>query len=114
MRISDWSSDVCSSDLERKGIMAKLSLSVQFAHQPAEASGEQMPSVAQFRTWARSALAVEAEITLRSVDEPEGRTLRSEEQRVGRECARPWTARESTNPSTKTKQHPHKKNKRTK
>src|SRR3546814_15921067 len=75
MRISDWSSDVCSSDLERKWIMAKLSLSVQFAHQPDEASGEQMPSVAQFRKWARSALQIDAEITLRIVDEPEGRTL---------------------------------------
>ena len=55
--------------------MAKLSLAVQFAHQPDEASGEQMPSVAQFRKWARSALAVDAEITLRIVDELEGRTL---------------------------------------
>lgn len=55
--------------------MAKLSLAVQFASHMDQISGEQMPSVAQFRKWARSALQIDAEITLRIVDEPEGRTL---------------------------------------
>jgi len=55
--------------------MATLSLAVQFAHHTDEASREQMPSAAQFRKWAKSALQVDAEIALRIVDELEGRTL---------------------------------------
>ncbi|HEY8353570.1 MAG TPA: rRNA maturation RNase YbeY [Methylophilaceae bacterium] len=34
-----------------------------------------LPSAAQFRRWARKTLRVDAEITLRIVDEEEGRTL---------------------------------------
>lgn len=55
--------------------MATLSLAVQFASDMDEASDDRMPSAAQFRKWIRSALQIDAEITLRIVDEPEGRTL---------------------------------------
>lgn len=50
--------------------MAKLALAVQHA-----SVSEDLPSTAQFRKWAKSALRVDAEIALRIVDEAEGRTL---------------------------------------
>src|SRR3546814_4503855 len=37
MRISDWSSDVCSSDLAKKLLPRFLALLQQFAHSPAKA-----------------------------------------------------------------------------
>lgn len=49
---------------------AKLNLSVQYAV-PAEG----LPARAVFRRWARAALAGPAELTLRLVDEDEGRAL---------------------------------------
>ena len=55
--------------------MAKLSLAVQFAHNAEAAGAEQVPVAAQFRKWAKSALHTDAEITLRIVDEEEGRML---------------------------------------
>lgn len=50
--------------------MAKLSLAVQYASASAG-----LPSAAQFRKWAKSALRVDSEIALRIVDEDEGRSL---------------------------------------
>ncbi|HEX5538221.1 MAG TPA: rRNA maturation RNase YbeY [Methylophilaceae bacterium] len=50
--------------------MAKLALAVQYASE-----SEEMPTTAQFRKWAKSALRVDAEIALRIVDEAEGHTL---------------------------------------
>jgi probable rRNA maturation factor len=47
-----------------------LSLSVQYAAKP-----EEVPTRAQFRRWVKAALRQDAEITLRIVDEEEGRTL---------------------------------------
>jgi probable rRNA maturation factor len=53
--------------------MATLSLAVQYACE-AEGTGE-MPTPAQFRRWVKSALPIDAEITLRIVNEEEGRML---------------------------------------
>lgn len=50
--------------------MAKLALAVQYASASAD-----VPTAAQFRKWAKSALRVDAEIALRIVDEAEGRML---------------------------------------
>ena len=50
--------------------MAKLSLAVQYASESTD-----LPNVAQFRKWARSALRIDAEIAVRIVDEEEGRAL---------------------------------------
>ena len=50
--------------------MPALSMDVQYATAP-----EGLPSVADFRRWARKALRVDAEIALRIVDEEEGRAL---------------------------------------
>ncbi len=50
--------------------MPKLSLTVQYA-----SNAPDLPTQAEFRKWAKSALDADAEITLRLVDEAEGRTL---------------------------------------
>ena len=50
--------------------MPKLSLTVQYA-----SNAPDLPTQAEFRKWARSALNVYAEITLRLVDEAEGHSL---------------------------------------
>jgi len=50
--------------------MLKLSLTVQYA-----SNAPDLPSQAEFRKWVRGALNIDAEITLRLVDEAEGRTL---------------------------------------
>ena len=49
---------------------AKLQLTVQYA-----AHGEGIPARAMFRKWVKAALAQDAEIVLRIVDEPEGHSL---------------------------------------
>src|SRR3546814_1455530 len=69
MRISDWSSDVCSSDLAR--IASALSKSIDAAQTPDAGIVARLPmhlSRVRFRN-----------------HECEG-TLRSEERRVGKEC----------------------------
>lgn len=50
--------------------MPKLLLTVQYASDIPD-----LPTQAEFRKWARSALNLDAEITLRLVDEAEGRAL---------------------------------------
>ncbi len=50
--------------------MPQLSLSVQFASSLAD-----LPTATQFRKWAKAALRVDTEATIRIVDEEEGRAL---------------------------------------
>lgn len=50
--------------------MPQLDLSLQLASQAAD-----IPSVAQFKRWVRAALRVETSLTIRIVDEDEGRQL---------------------------------------
>lgn len=50
--------------------MPKLSFSIQYASE-----NENLPSSSQFRRWAKAALRVDTEVTLRIVDEQEGRAL---------------------------------------
>lgn len=50
--------------------MPRLSLAVQFA-----CTAQNLPTPAQFRKWVKSALPIDAEVTLRIVDEEEGRML---------------------------------------
>jgi probable rRNA maturation factor len=52
--------------------MARLSLAVQYA---CEAGPLPVPTLPQFRKWIKSALPIDAEVTLRIVDEEEGRML---------------------------------------
>lgn len=50
--------------------MPKLQLSIQLA-----ISQQDIPDVSQFRKWAKSTLRVDTEVTIRIVDEAEGRML---------------------------------------
>ena len=50
--------------------MPKLNISIQFA-----SSQPQLPSKSQFRKWAKAALRVDTEVTIRIVDEAESREL---------------------------------------
>jgi len=50
--------------------MPKLALAVQYATEQTD-----LPSVAEFRKWARNALRIDTEVALRIVDEEEGRSL---------------------------------------
>src|SRR3546814_15885887 len=90
MRISDWSSDVCSSDLRTKHCHSHDHDDAHSAAKPAdEALGEvhQTPGEA----------AVDHEVASEDVDRtlalhlveqrPRAITQRSEERRVGKECA---------------------------
>lgn len=53
--------------------MPRLAYTVQYATED-----PQLPSAAQFGKWARAALRVDTEVTLRLVDEAEGRALNRE------------------------------------
>ena len=50
--------------------MPKLHASIQFA-----SDDDNLPTSSQFRKWAKSALRVDTEVTIRIVDEAEGRAL---------------------------------------
>lgn len=50
--------------------MPKLHASIQFA-----SDSKNLPTSAQFRKWAKAALRVDTEVTIRIVDEAEGRAL---------------------------------------
>ncbi len=52
--------------------MPKLNISIQFA-----SSQPRLPSKSQFRKWAKAALRVDTEVTIRIVDEDEARILNS-------------------------------------
>lgn len=52
--------------------MPKLNLHTQFASE-----AHSLPSVAQFRKWAKAALRVDTQVTIRIVDAEEGRQLNS-------------------------------------
>src|SRR3546814_5768357 len=71
MRISDWSSDVCSSDLGAGGIVGRFHGAVGHARKPSDAP----------RPW---------QCTLRRAGDGHPLTtateIRSEERRVGKEC----------------------------
>src|SRR3546814_18409828 len=91
MRISDWSSDVCSSDL---GILTALPLTL------ADGLGEDMRRLKRFRTMLNSTAANMAPLQGEYLGGPIPHMLmvgrrgqpffwRSEERRVGKECFRP-------------------------
>src|SRR3546814_3377914 len=81
MRISDWSSDVCSSDLDRAQLDAlreRLLASLATDVDTALGSGNAESSVAAWQRWQ------EAIATLDATLDPN--VIRSEERRVGKEC----------------------------
>src|SRR3546814_8928159 len=69
MRISDWSSDVCSSDLPARSARGS--------------AGLRSPDLDQLRGWGAAATAVGCRV----VEDPRSSAHpRSEERRVGKEC----------------------------
>src|SRR3546814_10182563 len=74
MRISDWSSDVCSSDLVRK--------ITHPSPQMAETMRERAERVAWYQAWTAERLLAMSEVDLLEYLS----RLRSEERRVGKEC----------------------------
>src|SRR3546814_14545547 len=84
MRISDWSSDVCSSDLsKRMGQIVEDLLTLSRLETQHEVLDERVPMAALLATVRKEAEAIS-----------HGRhQIRSEERRVGKECVRPGRSR---------------------
>src|SRR3546814_13554520 len=94
MRISDWSSDVCSSDLlveadlsggvlaVRYGLGREPGLTSLAAANPTEEGG-----------WLDHAQDAGGVPVLVGPDSPEAAEARSEERRVGKECVGTWRSR---------------------
>src|SRR3546814_10810247 len=82
MRISDWSSDVCSSDLRQFGFVplsADQALAVMVGHDGSvENRVVELPAGITASTLAEAGNYVSARFS--------GLTLRSDERRVGKEC----------------------------
>src|SRR3546814_15871251 len=101
MRISDWSSDVCSSDLprhrgqrDRQAVPAELlahrmcAVVDRFLNLVSGASGKR----ARFERFARDA-ELAAKLAALEHRAPGGVDERSEERRVGKECVSPCSSR---------------------
>src|SRR3546814_16900583 len=87
MRISDWSSDVCSSDLRSQLPRADKNA----ARNVAVDHERDIPGQHVLQCWRRSAIRHDHEFARRGliqigVDEMPYRSLRSEERRGGKEC----------------------------
>src|SRR3546814_20164876 len=100
MRISDWSSDVCSSDLEGTGHADALALTagelVRIALRiQARVEADQLEQLDRPLPRERLALAVQQRDRHHVVDDPLVREEpdRSEERRVGTECVRTGRSR---------------------
>src|SRR3546814_20266702 len=125
MRISDWSSDVCSSDLHRRLLDDALAPQGAFVAVPALAIAGQPrrdrpdPPVERGRNFFARAVDIMARIVViheQGVVESAGDDQtrkgaqpgeRSEERRVGNACVRSWRSRWS--PTNKKKQRRKKK-----
>src|SRR3546814_20839215 len=85
MRISDWSSDVCSSDLRRRASMGIVKINDELHEEVRRASTVMCRSInAQAEFWMKIGMLAEASPTLSFNDIV--KTQRSEERRVGKEC----------------------------
>src|SRR3546814_15526971 len=96
MRISDWSSDVCSSDLARSTLLGdRLGIALmrgqRAAHLDAAAGGDMLPGVTLIIDGRRAgaARARPGGAVILALE----RDARSEERRVGKECFRTWRSR---------------------
>src|SRR3546814_16305412 len=97
MRISDWSSDVCSSDLGMKRGVSGLSILLGATMLPGAGLAQEattMPPVPPFECEAM--VHFDREMVLPGYILPTSagpRTCRSEERRVGKECVRTCRSR---------------------
>src|SRR3546814_13124219 len=106
MRISDWSSDVCSSDLEMRIELPMIDFFGRGGRLKPSWYGDCLPS----RDFPMLIdLHLQGRLPLeRFVSETI--SLRSEERRVGKECVSPCRSRWSPYPSKKTKNHQNQEN----
>src|SRR3546814_20006652 len=92
MRISDWSSDVCSSDLRSQVILRGLCIAIvnrDRLHHPLPANKRLRTNMMRPLTIAALALTTAAlAFTAQTQD-----TARSEERRVGKECVSTCSSR---------------------
>src|SRR3546814_14056593 len=93
MRISDWSSDVCSSDLSNLGQTARRMLRRRVRQLWPDVSGQVVlglgyptPLLRAFRSEAERVVAVMPARQGVARWPQDGLSLRSEERRVGKEC----------------------------
>src|SRR3546814_13211174 len=85
MRISDWSSDVCSSDLNEKGALAPLPLDQAVVLQAPQRLADRVPADAELL--AKRMLSRQAVSRGEVLGQPANQAAaRSEERRVGQEC----------------------------
>src|SRR3546814_14771273 len=89
MRISDWSSDVCSSDLE-KSIRPhgdKMASREQLSLKPGAGPGDEQTEDEEERRWQRVAgRKIPEGLPHTRFEGAPGHDQRSEERRVGKEC----------------------------
>src|SRR3546814_15276404 len=97
MRISDWSSDVCSSDLAKRGVL--MTRTVEYANAVLLVVADEDARVTDVRP-------CEHRNAARSRRAPRWRrSASSEERRVGKECVSPCRSRWYTYPSKKNKKY---------
>src|SRR3546814_12316419 len=104
MRISDWSSDVCSSDLKLSATSVALdavSGSTASAQISMQLPNGVTPTVTVAQNPTLFSVADVTDTGFRII----GRSLRSEERRVGHECVSTCSSRGSPYPKKKTKRH---------
>src|SRR3546814_13503971 len=106
MRISDWSSDVCSSDLGQADRIARLKLRPDFGRDQRRMFVAHEGEEGGFGRAAlhRRDAAVGRERLVSGVDRDES-AVRSEERRVGKECVSTCRSRCSPYHLKKKKQH---------
>src|SRR3546814_15250653 len=103
MRISDWSSDVCSSDLDEDAVVEIERLAVEVARGFADLEklldlGMRDVEVAGGRAAAEAALRDREGERVHHADEGDDAAGRSEERRVGKECVSPCRSRGRADP----------------
>src|SRR3546814_8692040 len=93
MRISDWSSDVCSSDLlalqcrERKSFLHRFPPKKQDESPVTSfASGQRHEGLAEKENKSRNTAKTPPKVPWRASRAPDSPNYRSEERRVGKEC----------------------------
>src|SRR3546814_12869483 len=99
MRISDWSSDVCSSDLHSRHDVADSQPGVFMTFIALLASSLLLSSAASDQAATRYDLNCKTKVTVMRIGSTTRETvsspkrLRSEERRVGKECVSPCRSR---------------------
>src|SRR3546814_19569460 len=103
MRISDWSSDVCSSDLLLEGVgKSARQLLRRGAHVGVRYFSDffapKLPAAKKTRNAGNGATSFHQDYITFAVDRTGGMTFRSEERRVGKECVSTCRSRRSPYP----------------